>query len=76
MKEKTQKNQFIKASTELQEETASKFGVTIRSVKSALAFDTNSPTAKLIRAYTLNHGAKIYELTEIENPYKDVITLK
>lgn len=76
MEEKNPKRRFIKASTELQKETASKFEVTIRSVKSALAFDTNSPTARLIRAYTLNHGAKIYELKEIENPYKDVVTLQ
>ena len=42
---------LIKASGELQEEIAAKLKVTTRSVRSALAYDTNSPTARLIRSY-------------------------
>lgn len=67
---------LIKASGELQEEIAAKLKVTTRSVRSALAYDTNSPTARLIRSYALNHGAKLYELKEMENPYAEVINLK
>lgn len=44
---------LIKASGELQEEIAAKLKVTTRSVRSALAYDTNSPTARLIRSYAL-----------------------
>ena len=66
---------LIKASGELQEEIAAKLKVTTRSVRSALAYDTNSPTARLIRSYALNHGAKLYELKEMENPYSEIIHL-
>ena len=54
----TETKKLIKASGELQEEIAAKLKVTTRSVRSALAYDTNSPTARLIRSYALNHGAK------------------
>lgn len=67
------KKKFIKASKELQEDIASKYEVTIRTVQSALSFATNSPSARLFRAYALNHGATLYE--EKENPYKDVKVL-
>lgn len=66
---------LIKASRELKEEIARKLNVTTRTVEAALAYDTKSPTARLIRSYALNHGAKLYELKEMENPYKEVITL-
>lgn len=71
--EKTDK--FIKASRELKEEIASKLQVTTRTVESALAYVTNSPTARLIRAFALNHGAKMFEVKEVENPYRETITL-
>lgn len=67
------KKQFIKASKELQEEIASKYEVTTRTVQSALAFDTHSPSARLYRAYALNHGATLYE--EKINPYVDAKVL-
>lgn len=70
-----EKEKFIKASRELKEEIAKKFKVTTRSVESALAYKTNSPAARIFRSYALNHGARLYEITEVENPYKDVIIL-
>ena len=51
----------IRASKDLKEEIAAKA--------------TNSPSARLFRAYALNHGAKMYEVREVENPYTEVITL-
>lgn len=71
--EKTEK--FIKADRELKEEIAAKLKVTTRTIEAALAYDTNSPTARLIRSYALNHGAKMFEVKEVENPYDEVITL-
>lgn len=65
----------IKASGELQKEISSKLKVTTRSVFSALSYVTNSPTARLIRSYALNHGAELYELKKLENPYAEVINL-
>lgn len=67
---------LIKASADLQEETAKAFKVTTRTVRSALAYDTKSPTARLLRAYVLNHGGKLYELKELENPYTDKIVIR
>jgi hypothetical protein len=64
----TEKKRFIEASIELQEEIAKTYEVTVRTVRSALSFATNSPSARLFRAYALNHGATLYE--EKENPYK------
>lgn len=66
---------FIGVSTELQEEIATKFEVTTRTVRSALNYETNSPSAKIIRAYALNHGGKLYEVRLVDNPYDKVITL-
>ena len=71
--EKTEK--CIKADKELKEEIAAKLKVTTRTIEAALAYDTNSPTARLIRSYALNHGAKMFEVKEVENPYNEVITL-
>ena len=71
----TEKNRFIEVSTELQEEIATKFEVTTRTVRSALNYETNSPSAKIIRAYALNHGGKLYEVRLEDNPYDKVITL-
>ena len=67
--------QFVKASSELIEEIAKKFSVTTRTVKLALAFQSNSPSARLLRSYALNHGGKMYRLEEVENPYNHVLTL-
>ena len=44
---------LIKASRELKEEIARKLNVTTRTVDAALAYDTKSPTARLIRSYAL-----------------------
>lgn len=66
---------LIKASRELKEEIARKLNVTTRTVDSALAYDTKSPTARLIRSYALNHGAELYELKKMENPYSEIINL-
>lgn len=66
---------LIKASRELKEEIARKLNVTTRTVDAALSYDTKSPTARLIRSYALNHGAELYELKKLENPYEEVINL-
>lgn len=66
---------LIKASRELKEEIARILNVTTRTVEAALAYDTKSSTARLIRSYALNHGAELYELKKLENPYEEVIQL-
>lgn len=66
---------LIKASRELKEEIARILKVTTRTVDAALAYDTKSPTARIIRSYALNHGAELYELKKLENPYAEVIQL-
>ena len=66
---------LIKASRELKEEIARKLNVTTRTVDSALAYDTKSPATRLIRSYALNHGAELYELKKMENPYSEIINL-
>lgn len=71
----TENRQFIKASKELMDEIAAKFGVTYRSVQMALAFQTNSPSARLYRSYALNHGGKMYRMEEVENPFEHIIEL-
>lgn len=66
---------FIKASKEQMDEIAKKFNVTFRTVQMALAFQSNSPSARLLRSYALNHGGKMYRLEEVENPYDHVLTI-
>ena len=66
---------LIKAGRELKEEIARNLNVTTRTVDAALAYDTNSPTSRIIRSYALNHGAELYELKKLENPYAEVIQL-
>ena len=55
------------------------FKVTERTVQSAMRFETQSPTARILRAYALNHGAEQYEVTtikkKVENPYRETIKL-
>lgn len=69
-----EKRNEITVTLELQREIAKKLAVTERTVQSALRFETNSPSVKLIRAYALNHGGKMFEITkkEVDNPYKEV----
>ena len=71
-----EKRNEITVTLVLQREIAKKLAVTERTVQSALRFETNSPSAKLIRAYALNHGGKMFEITkkEVDNPYK-VVTI-
>lgn len=75
-----EKKEVIEIGLELQKEIAKTFKVSERSVQSAMRFETNSPSARLLRSYALNHGGEQYEVTTIkkrvENPYKEVITLK
>ena len=70
--------EVIEISLELQREIAKVFKVTERTVQSAMRFETKSPTARILRAYALNHGAEQYEVTtikkKVENPYKETIT--
>ena len=69
-----EKRNEITVTLVLQREIAKKLAVTERTVQSALRFETNSPSAKLIRAYALNHGGKMFDFTkkEVDNPYKEV----
>ena len=69
-----EKRNEITVTLVLQREIAKKLAVTERTVQSALRFETNSPSAKLIRAYALNHGGKMFEITkkEVDNPYNEV----
>lgn len=71
----TKKEIFIKADSAQQEAIASQFFTTTRTVRAALNFETNSPFAKTLRAYALNHGCKAYEIKLIDNPYEKVTTL-
>ena len=75
-----EKKEVIEISLALQREIAKKFKVSERSVQSAMRFETNSPSARLLRAYALNHGGQQYKITtikeRIENPYMEVVTLK
>ncbi|MGL4518420.1 MAG: hypothetical protein ACRCUJ_01610 [Phocaeicola sp.] len=64
--------EFIRAKRELQHEIAEAFGVTIRTVEVALAFTTNSPTARLIRSYAIENGARLIE----ENDVTDMRAVK
>lgn len=74
-----EKRNVIEISLELQKEIAQTFKVTERTVQSAMRFETQSPTARILRSYALNHGAEQYEITTIrkrvDNPYKEVIIL-
>ena len=67
-----EKKEVIEISLELQREIAKVFKVT------EMRFETKSPTARILRAYALNHGAEQYEVTtikkKVENPYKETIT--
>ena len=69
------KERFIKADATHPEAIASQFFTTARTVRPALNFETNSPFAKTLRAYALNHGCKLYEIVLIDNPYEKAITL-
>ena len=73
-----EKKKVIEVSKEVKEKIREKLGVTMRTVVEALQFNTNSPTAKIIRSYALNNGGRMYDLTisiekkEVDNPYKEV----
>lgn len=59
--------QFIRISVDLQNKIAAKFGVTTRTVRFAMNFETNSPSARMLRSYALEHGGKLF--IQVENPY-------
>lgn len=73
-----EKKKVIEVSKEVKEKIREKLGITMRTVVEALQFNTNSPTAKIIRSYALNNGGRMYDLTisiekkEVDNPYKEV----
>ena len=73
-----EKKKVIEVSKEVKDEIRAKLKVSMRTVVESLQFNTNSPTAKIIRTYALNHGGKMYDLTiriekkEVGNPYKEV----
>ena len=67
--------QFVKASTGLINEIAKKFNVTTRTVKMALAFQSNSPSARLYRSYALEHGGEMFKILKIENPHQHILKI-
>lgn len=74
-----EKREVIEISLELQKEIANRFKVSERTVWAAMRFETNSPSARMLRSYALNHGGEQFEVTtikkKVENPYKEVLTL-
>lgn len=74
-----EKRKVIEVSIELQREIARVFKVTERTVQSAMRFETQSPSARMLRSYALNHGGKQYNVTiikeEVKNPYSETIRL-
>lgn len=74
-----EKREVIEISIELQREIARIFKVTERTVQSAMRFETQSPSARMLRSYALNHGGEQYNIItikqKVENPYKEVINL-
>ena len=56
-----EKKQFIEISVSLQRKIADEFKVTARTVRSAMSFETNSPSARLLRAYALENGGILFE---------------
>ena len=70
-----EKESFINAAASQHAALAKQFITTTGTVRAALNFETNSPFAKTLRAYALNHGCKMYEVTLIDNPYEKVKTL-
>ena len=63
------KKKKIEISVELQQEISKAFSVSTRSVRSAMNFDSNSPSARMLRSYALNHGGILFQ--EVDNPYRD-----
>lgn len=72
-----EKRLVIEVDDEIIDKIIKKNKVTKRTVQSALQYITNSPSARMFRAYALNNGGKLYEVIkrEIENPYLEVINL-
>lgn len=69
----------IEISLDLQRATAQNYGVTERTVQSAMRFETKkSAMARLLQSYALHNGGEQYRITTIkevfENPYKEVTT--
>lgn len=61
IQEMEEKKQFIEISVSLQRKIAGEFKVTPRTVRSAMSFETNSPSARLLRAYALENGGTLFE---------------
>lgn len=74
-----EKKEVIEISLELQKEIAKNFKVSERTVYAAMKFETNSPSARMLRSYALNHGGEQFEVTiikkRVDNPYQEAITL-
>ncbi len=74
-----EKREVIEISLELQKEIAKRFKVSERTVWAAMRFETNSPSARMLRSYALNHGGEQFEVTtikkKVENPYKEALIL-
>ncbi|MFV0584990.1 MAG: hypothetical protein ACK5N4_23490 [Parabacteroides gordonii] len=72
-----EKRKVIEVSDEVINKIIKDNQVTKRTVQSALQYITNSPSARMFRAYALNNGGEIYEITKrkVENPYKEAINL-
>ena len=67
------KQKFIKLEREKVREISRIKGVTEATVYNALKFKGESSELKMIQAWALNNGGKLFE--EIDNPYKEVKVL-
>lgn len=65
MKKKTKK--YIDLDSAKIKEIANIKNVSVRSVYSALRFQTNSPLAILIRIWALNNGGQLYEAKDVQD---------
>lgn len=63
MRKKT--NRYIELESAKIKQIASIKQVSVRSVYSALRFQTNSSLAILIRTWALNNGGRLYEVKEV-----------
>lgn len=74
-----EKKEVIEIGLSLQREMAKVFGVTERTVQSAMRFDTNSSLSRLLRRYALAHGGEQYRIVikkeRVDSPSQEKKTI-
>ncbi len=58
---------MIRISTAMKQEISKQFDTSVLTVNSAVAFETKSSFARMIRAYALNHSGELYTIYTIKN---------